>query len=97
MTIAPSFGVFRVFSPKWFFRADLSVGFMYYDNTWHTQRGPLLGFSLGTEYLVTRFLSLNISASTETAFFSRWRDYYYDSGFSGINRLNLVGGVRFYF
>ena len=97
-SIAPTIGYYSAIGKRWLIKADASVGFISCDYTWSTERGPLLGLNVGTEYLITRFLGLGISASTETGFFPKHEGYYYgDATFSGISRIALSAGLRFYF
>ena len=97
-SIAPTVGVYTAIGKKWLLRGDVSVGFISCDDTWSVERGTLVGVNLGTECLVTRFLGVGISASSETGFFpKRDGNYYDDATFAGISRIALSVGLRFYF
>ena len=97
-SVAPTVGLYTAIGKRWILRGDVSVGFISCDDTWSIERGTLVGVNLGTEYLVTRFLGVGFSASSETGFFPKRDGYYYgDSTFSGISRIALSVGLRFYF
>ncbi len=95
--LAPSF-LIRSKYKNWVFKYGIGLGVFIYDDEYYhfTRLGTNL--DLGMEYMLNKHVGLGISTSCIGASLPKQEGAKYDKDeSSGISRINVQGGIRFYF
>ncbi len=95
--LAPAFVGRGKFSENWIFKYALGAGLFIYDEGGFSEKVSRVGchYELGLEYMVTEEIGIGISSSS--IFASMPKQEGLKEEYTGIGRLNLLGGVRIYF
>ena len=82
----------------WLMKAGIGGGYFLHDDYYLSRKGPGVNIQLGIEYMLTRFLGIAVSANTVTGFFKEKDDHNTKNySLTRLNRIDVNGGLRFYF
>lgn len=95
--LAPSF-VVRSKYKNWVFKYGLGLGVFIYDDEFYHSTRLGTNLDLGMEYMLNKHVGLGVSTSCIGASLPKQEGATYDKDeSSGISRINVQGGIRFYF
>ena len=82
----------------WLVNIGIGGGYLYNDSDAKLQHALSANLNIGTEYMLTRFLGIGIATEILSAFyFSKFNKNYIEGKYEVKRRVNLTGGLRFYF
>lgn len=95
--IAPEF-TGRIKADKWILKYGVGIGLALYSDPYYKTEGVGVSLSFGAEYMVSKNIGLGITTNYITSSLpSQNKANKKEDERSGINRINLLGGLRFYF
>lgn len=96
--IAPSF-IGRVkLADAWILKYGIGIGYFGYSDSGDILSGVGLDVNIGAEYMVSKHVGLGVEVQSLSSYLSRQEGVTLgEDEHSGISRINIKGGVRFYF
>lgn len=95
--VAPTF-LTRTKLNQWIFSCGIGVGVFFYNDEIYHSTGAGFNADLGVEYMVSKNIGLGVSLNAISGSLPKQEGFdYNDDETSGIARVSLKGGIRFYF